>query len=139
MVTLIGRTETRQSIGELVSLMSEKTAQLVRAEIALAKAEMADKAKHAGAGIGLFVGAGVVAFFAVGTLIATAVLGLANAVPAWLAALIVALVLLVIAGVLGLLGKKLLEKGTPPTPMLATESVKADVAALKEGLAHERG
>ncbi|HMO11914.1 MAG TPA: phage holin family protein [Actinotalea sp.] len=135
---MIGRTEARPSIGDLVSQLSEKTSQLVRDEIRLAKAEMAYKAKHAGAGIGLFVGAGVLAFFATGVLIAAAVLGLANAVPAWLAALIVALALLLIAGALGFAGKKLLDKGTPPTPVLATESVKADVAALKEGLTHER-
>ncbi len=93
-----GRSETKPSIGELVSLLSEKTSQLVKDEIRLAKAEMADKAKHAGAGIGMFVGAGLFAFFALATLIACAVLGLANAVPAWLAALIVAVVLLLIAG-----------------------------------------
>ena len=135
---MIGRTETKPSIGELVSLLSEKTSALVKAEIELAKKEMADKAKHAGAGIGLFVGAGLLAFFALATLIATAVLGLANAVPAWLAALIVAIVLLLIAGILGFVGKKLLDKGTPPVPAKAQESIKADVAALKEGFAHER-
>lgn len=135
---MIGRTETKPSIGELVSLLSEKTSQLVRAEIELAKAEMADKAKHAGAGIGLFVGAALFAFFAFGTLVATAVLGLSNALPAWLAALIVAILLLLIAGILGYVGKLMLDKGNPPTPTLAQESIKADVAAVKEGLTHER-
>ncbi|MCV2395269.1 phage holin family protein [Actinotalea sp. M2MS4P-6] len=135
---MIGRTETKPSIGELVSLLSEKTSKLVRAEIELAKAEMADKAKHAGAGIGMFVGAGLFAFFAFGTLVATAVLGLAEALPAWLAALIVAVVLLLIAGALGFVGKTMLDKGTPPVPLKAQESIKADVAAVKEGLAHER-
>lgn len=129
-----GRTDARPSIGDLVSTLSEKTSELVRAEIKLAKAEMADKAKHAGAGIGLFVVAGVLAFFATGTLVATAVLGLANAVPAWLAALIVALLLLAVAAGLGVAGKKVLDKGVPPVPAKAQESIKADVAAIKERL-----
>jgi len=131
-----GRSETKPSIGELVSLLSEKTSQLVKDEIRLAKAEMADKAKHAGAGVGMFVGAGLFAFFALATLIACAVLGLANAVPAWLAALIVAVVLLLIAGVLGAVGKKMLDGASGPVQ--AAESIKADVAAVKEGLGHER-
>ncbi len=134
----MGRTETKPSIGELVSLLSEKTSALVRAEIELAKAEMADKAKHAGIGIGLFVGAGLFAFFAFGTLVATAVLGLSNALPAWLAALIVAVLLLLIAGILGYVGKVMLDRSNPPKPVQAQESIKADVAALKEGFAHER-
>ena len=100
------------------------------------KAEMAEKAKNAGVGIGMFVAAGALAFFAVGTLIACAVLGLANAVPAWLAALIVAVALLVVAGVLGLIGKTMLSKAS--TPVKATESIKADIAAVREGLGHER-
>lgn len=130
-----GRSETKPSIGELVSLLSEKTSQLVKDEIRLAKAEMADKAKRAGAGVGLFVGAGLFAFFALGTLIACAVLGLANAVPAWLAALIVAVVLLVIAGVLVAVGKRMLDSASGPVQ--AAESIKADVAAVKEGLGNE--
>ncbi|MDO8105877.1 phage holin family protein [Isoptericola sp. b441] len=133
---VIGRSETRPSIGELVSLLSEKTSQLVRDEIRLAKAELADKAKHAGAGVGMFVVAGVFAFFALGTLIASAVLGLANAVPAWLAALIVAVALLLLAGALGIAGKSMLDRASGSVK--AVESVKADVAAVKEGLSHER-
>jgi len=133
-VTSPGRTDPRPSIGELVSSLSEQLSQLIRNEIRLAKAEMAQKATQAGIGIGLFVAAGALAFFGLGTLIATAVLGLANAVAPWLAALIVAIVLFVIAGVLVLIGKKTLDRGVPPVPAKAQESIKADVAALKEGL-----
>jgi uncharacterized membrane protein YqjE len=129
-----GRTEARPSIGELVSTLSEKLSTLIRDEIQLAKLELAEKAKHAGTGIGLFVVAGVLAFFGLGVLITTAILGLANAVPAWLAALIVAIVLFAVAAGLGIAGKKALEKGVPPVPERAQASIKADVAAVKEGL-----
>ncbi|HWS58187.1 MAG TPA: phage holin family protein [Actinotalea sp.] len=127
-------TDTRPSIGELFSTLSEKFSQLVRDEIRLAKAEMAEKAKNAGAGLGLFAGAGVLAFFAVGTLVATLVLALDLVLPAWAAALVVALLLLAIAGGLGYLGKTLLERGSPPIPEKAQESIKADVEAVKKGL-----
>ncbi|MBO1753172.1 phage holin family protein [Actinotalea sp. BY-33] len=129
-----GRADARPSIGELVQNLTEKLSQLIRDEIALAKAEMTEKAKHAGIGVGLLVGAGLLGFFALATLIATAVLGLANAVPAWLAALIVAVVLLAIAATLALIGIKTLKKGVPPVPERAQESVKLDVEAVKEGL-----
>ena len=125
--------EERPSIGELVSQLSEKLSSLVRSEIQLAKGELAVKAKHAGTGIGLFAGAALLGFFGFAALVATAILGLTNAVAPWLAALIVALVLLVIAAVLGLLGKKALEKGVPPTPDRAQQNVKLDVQAVKEG------
>lgn len=127
-----GRTD-KPSIGELVSSLSEKLSQLIRDEIQLAKSEITDKAKHAGTGIGLFAGAAFLGFFAFAVLLAAAVLGLANAVPAWLAALTVAVVLLAIAAVLGVLGKKALERGMPPTPQRAQESVKHDIEAVKEG------
>ena len=97
--------DDRPSIGELVSQMSEKLSLLVRNEIQLAKDELSTKAKHAGTGIGLFVGAGLLGFFGLAALITTAILGLANAVSPWLAALIVALVLLALAAVLAVVRK----------------------------------
>lgn len=125
--------DERRSIGRLVSQLSEQGARLVRAEIDLAKAELAASAKKAGIGIGLLVGAGFFGFFAFATLVATAVLGLANAVDAWLAALIVAVVLLVITGVLALLGKNQLQAGSPPVES-TKENLKLDVGAVKGGL-----
>ena len=70
-------------------------------------------------------------FYAVGALVATAVLGLATAVAAWLAALIVTAVLGAIAGVLALQGKTKVSQATPPVPEQATESVKEDVQWAK--------
>lgn len=121
-------------MGELFSRLSEQTSRLVHAEIELAKAEMARKLKASAIGIGLFVGAGLLAFFGFAVLITTAILGLAEAVPAWLAALIIAVALLVITGVLAFLGMRSLKRGMPPTPERATENVKQDVTAIKEGL-----
>ncbi len=131
------RRDDRASIGDLISALSEKLSSLIRNEIALAKAEVAEKAKHAGIGIGLFGAAAVLAFWGTGVLIATIVLGIAEGLPAWLAALIVTVAVFGTAALLGILGKRALDKGTPPVPERAQASIKADVDALKQGLAKE--
>lgn len=123
-----------RSVGELVRSLSEDLTILVRDEIRLAQAEVGEKAKKAGVGIGAFGGAGVIALYGLGVLIAAAVLGLAAVVSPWLAALIVAVVLFVVAGVAALIGKKKLSQAAPPVPSRAIDSVKTDVAEIKESI-----
>lgn len=122
------------STGQLVSRAMEQMGTLVRDEIALAQAEMAQKAKKAGLGAGLLGGAGLIAVYGVGCLIAAAILGLANVVDGWLAALIVGALLLAAAGVAALLGKRDVAQAVPPVPQEAVAGVKADVDAVKQGL-----
>lgn len=118
--------------GRLVHDLTEQTRELVRGEVALAKAELSDTVKHAGIGAGLFGGAGVIALYGVGALVAAAIAGLAVVLDVWLAALIVGAVLLAVAGVAALLGKKQVTQATPAVP--ATQrGVQRDVATLKEG------
>ena len=119
------------STGELVNQLTQQSTELIRSELRLAQAEMTEKAKHAGIGAGLFGGAGVVALYGVGALIATIILALALVLPPWLAALIVTVVLFAIAGVAALLGKKQVSQGTPPAPEQTIDNVKKDVAAVK--------
>lgn len=123
-----------KSIGELFRSMSEDLSALVRDEIRLAQAEVGQKAKKAGIGIGAFGGAGVVALYGLGVLIAAAVLGLSNVVSPWLAALIVGVVLFIVAGVAALVGKKQLSQAAPPVPTETIASVKTDVAEIKESI-----
>ena len=122
-----GRKSVFKLIGELPTLIST----LIRDEIEQIKREGITRLKSAGIGIGLFVGAALFAYFAFWVLIATAILGLANALPYWLSALIVAVVLLIIAAVLGLIGYSRIKKGVPPVPKEAVDSVKDDVKAFK--------
>jgi len=122
---------TKKSLGTLLGSLPELISRLIRGEIQLAKTELITKLKEAGVGAGLLVGAALFGFFLLAVLITAGVLGLATVVAPWLAALIVAAVLLVITGVLALLGVKALKKGVPPVPQQAVDSVKADVAALK--------
>lgn len=119
------------SMAELVKQLSEQTSRLARQEVELAKAELAVKGKRAGVGLGMFGGAGAIGFYALGALIAAAVLALATAVTAWLSALIVAVVLGAIAGVMALQGKSKVQQATPPVPEQTTESVKEDVQWAK--------
>jgi uncharacterized membrane protein YqjE len=121
-----------ESVAELVRQASEQTAKLVRSEIRLAQLELQEKAKHAGIGVGLFAGAGIVAVLGVGTIVSTAILLLATAVKHdWLAALIVAVVLFAVAGVMTLTAKHQIEQATPPTPEDAIGSVRDDVHEIK--------
>lgn len=124
-------TQNDQQIGDLVKQLSEQTSTLVRKELQLAQLEMTEKGKRAGIGAGLFGGAGLVAVFGVGTLIAAIVLLLATFLEPWLAALIVALVLLAAAGVAALMGKKQVEQAVPPQPEQAIQSGKRTVDEVK--------
>jgi len=120
-----------ESTADLIQRATQQTQTLVRDEIRLAQLELQEKGKRAGIGAGMFGGAGGLAFYGLGALIATAILGLATAVDGWLAALIVTVVLFAIAGVLALTGKKQIEQATPPQPEEAKASAKRDVDTVK--------
>lgn len=118
-------------VGDLVQRMSQQTAALVRKELELAQVEMKEKGKRAGIGVGLFGGAGLIAAYGVGALIATIILALATFLEGWLAALIVTVVLFALAGIAALVGKKQVEQATPPQPEQAIESTRRDVDEVK--------
>jgi hypothetical protein len=119
------------SLAELIKQLSDQSSRLARQEVELAKAELAYKGKRAGIGAGMFGGAGVFGFYGLGALVAAAILILATAITAWLSALIIAVVLGTIAGILALQGKSKVQEATPPVPQEATESVKEDVQWAK--------
>ncbi len=117
--------------GELLKEMSNETTTLVKQEIELMKAELAQKAKPAGIGAGMFGGAGLFgigAFFALTTFFIALLDG---ALPIWAAALIVAVVYAVITGVLVLTGRQKVREATPVAPEQTMESVKEDVQWAK--------
>jgi hypothetical protein len=118
-------------LGELVQDLSRQTSTLIRQEMRLAQAELAEKGKHAGRGAGMFGGAGLVALYGVGALIAAAILGLATVLEPWIAATAIGVALLVIAGILALTGKRELEEAGPPKPEQALDSVQQDIATVK--------
>lgn len=121
-----------EPMSELVQRASQQLTELVRGELRLAQAEMKEKGKRYGKGGGLFGGAGVVGFLMLQALVATAIAALAVPLPVWAAALIVTAVLGVIAAVMAMSGKKQVDQAAPPTPERTVDSVKADVAEIKE-------
>ena len=118
-------------LGELLKQLSEETTRLVRQELELAKAELTQKGKQAGAGAGLFGAAGAIGLAALGALTACFILALNAVMPAWLAALIVAVVYGIIAFVLVKQGQARMRRATPPVPEQTIETVKEDVQWAK--------
>ena len=118
-------------VGELVQDLSRQTSTLIRQEMRLAQAELSEKGRHAGKGAGMFGGAGLIALYGVGALIAAAVIGLGTVIEPWVAAAAVGVALLLIAGIVALAGKKELDEATPPKPEQTLDSVHQDVETVK--------
>jgi len=127
-----------QSLAELTKRLSDQASTLAQKEVELAKAELAIKGKRLGLGAGAFGAAGLLGLYALGALIAAAILALAIVLDAWLAAVIVAAGLGATAGALALIGKRKVEEGTPPVPEEAMESTKADLEHTKRRVKEER-
>jgi uncharacterized membrane protein YqjE len=127
-----------RSMGELLRQLSEQTTRLVHQELELAKAELQQKGKEAGAGAGLFGGAGALGLAALGALTACFILALNAIMPAWLAALIVAVVYGAIAAFLALRGRDKVKQATPLVPEQTIETVKEDVEWAKTQMRSEK-
>jgi len=131
-----GAPEGQQTLGALVHQLTQQIPDLIRSEMRLAQVEVAEKGKRAGVGIGIFSVAGLLAFFGVATLVATAVLALALVLDAWLAGLVVALLLLAAAGVAAVVAKNKVQAAGPPVPQRAIDGIREDIATVK-GQHHE--
>jgi len=122
------------SVGELVERLSAQVTALVRDELALATAEMKRKGAQAGVGAGIGGAGAVGALLGLGALTAAAVLGLATVLAGWLAALIVGLALVVLAGAISALGISQVRNSAPLVPEQAVRSTKRDVETVKESM-----
>ncbi|MDQ3769254.1 MAG: phage holin family protein [Actinomycetota bacterium] len=121
---------------ELVQALSEQTSTLLRKELALAQVELKEKGKQAGIGGGMIGGGGLLALYGLGALFAAIIMLLGTAIAPWLSALIVAVVLFAVAGGLGLIGKKEVERAGPAKPEQAMASTSEDVRHVRE---HAKG
>jgi hypothetical protein len=120
------------SLGKLVEQISEQATRLVRAEIALAKAELTEKATKSGMGVGLLIFALLILAYAVGVLLLAAVYGLGTVWPLWLSALAIGGFMLLMTIILALVGVQLLKKAT--TKPESIQRVKDDIESIKEGM-----
>ncbi|CAN5579637.1 phage holin family protein [soil metagenome] len=131
MTTSMPTTPRKRSLVELVTSIPTLVTDLVTREIELLKAEMIAKLKALGIGAGLIAVALVFVLGMLGVLLTAAILALSLVMPGWLAALLVAAVLLIIAGIFGLIGYRVLKKGIPPLPTESIDSLKRDYKAIK--------
>jgi hypothetical protein len=124
-------------LSQLFDQLADQTRRLVRAEMALAKAELTHKAKLSAVGIALCAAAGVIVADAIGVLMWSAILGLGETWPLWLSALVIGVGMIVVAGGMVFGGVKLLKKMS--TPPQSIERVLADVAAVRSRLSGSSG
>lgn len=118
------------SFAEQIRQVVTDLQQLIRSEIRLAKAELREEATTAARGAGMLAAGGLLALYAVGFLLLTAVYALAGPLADWLAALIVGVVVAIVAGVLAMVGRSRLKQASP-RPEQTMESVKEDVEWAK--------
>jgi Putative Actinobacterial Holin-X, holin superfamily III len=118
-------------LGEVAKDLTSDVSLLVRQEIELAKAEMAEKGRTAAPGLGMLGGAGIVALCAAGALTATLVLLFSLFLPDWTAALVVGAALAAVAYVLVQQGKKRVAEAGSPLPEQTIETVKEDMEWAK--------
>jgi uncharacterized membrane protein YqjE len=129
--------ETEQpGVGAAAKQVAEHASTLAKLELELAGLELKQKAGALGTGVGLALGAAVVALYALGFLFATIAVALAIVFDAWLAVLLVTVGLFAIAGVLGLLARARIKRGTPPVPEQAIREAKLTSEALKSNGHH---
>ena len=121
----------QKSLGELFGDLSAQVSALVRQEVQLAKTEITGKIAGLAVGAAALAVAAVMGLGAFLVILAAAVAALSLVLPVWAAALIVAVVLLIIAGVAALTGIKKIKSATPPIPQKTIETLKEDAQWLK--------
>jgi uncharacterized membrane protein YqjE len=126
-----GSAPRKKSLFALIADIPTLVTDLVQREIELVKTELIAKVKALGIGAGVIAGALLVLLAMLGVLLTAAILALSQIMPGWLAALLVAAVLLIVAVILGLVGYNILKKGIPPVPTESIDSIKRDIRAIK--------
>jgi hypothetical protein len=123
------------AVGDIIKTITDDVKGLVQGEIELAKAELIPSAKKAGIGAGLFGAAGYFGINGATFLYVAAALGIwALGLPLWLSFLIVAVALLLIAGILALAGLSNVKKVKGPDRTIA--QAKVTVAEVKGAIQH---
>ncbi|MCU1533845.1 MAG: phage holin family protein [Glaciihabitans sp.] len=127
----VPRVKKKKSLVALLSDVPTLVTDLLKGEIELLKLEMLRKLKAAGIGVGLLAGAAIVLLGFIGVLLTAAIFALSLVMPGWLAALLVAALLLILAVILALIGYRSLKKGIPPLPTETIDSLKRDVNVVR--------
>lgn len=120
-----------RSLGELIAELSRETVTLMRQEVQLAKTEMSQKAFRVGKNVGFLVVGGVVAYTGLLAIVAAVIIALGNAIPLWLSALVVGLVIAAVGAFLVVKGANTLRQ-EDPTPQETIETLKEDREWLRD-------
>lgn len=120
-----------RSLGELFSDLTREMSTLVRQEVALAKTEMTEKVSALGKNAAMLIVGGALLYAAFLALVATAIIALAYAMPWWLAALIVTIIVAIIGGVMARMGLENVKK-TQLAPTKTVETIKEDATWIKQ-------
>lgn len=137
MSTMAETRSTDRSLGMIVRELTQDLSVLFRSEVTLAKLEFKQAIAALGGVGALFAAALFCALMGAALLFVTAILALALVIPAWLATLIVAGVLLVAAFGLVVAGRKKMAK-VEFKPSAAVESIKSDISAIKSEIRRAR-
>jgi len=114
-----------------VNSIKNQTRTLVQLNLELAKLEAKEKATAVGIAGGLAVGALVLIVYAIGFVFATIAAGLSEALSLWLSLLIVAVMLFLLAALVGYLALRFARKASPPTPTQAIEEATRTVETVQ--------
>lgn len=124
------------SLPDVVKVFGKLLPRQIQDELALAKLELKDKGIKAGKGVALIVVGLVFLLLATIALVVAAVAGLAQVMPFWLSALIVAAFFLLVLIVLAAVGALMIKSAMPLNPVRAVRGLKYDLGVVKEGSAY---
>ncbi|MDO5618809.1 phage holin family protein [Kocuria sp.] len=124
------------SLPDVVKVFSKLLPRQIQDELALAKLELKDKGIKVGKGVAFVVVGLVFLLLATIALVVAAVAGLAQVMPFWLSALIVAAFFLLVLIVLAAVGALMIKSAMPLNPVRAIRGLKYDLGVVKEGSAY---
>jgi Flp pilus assembly protein TadB len=126
-----GPTARNLSARELAGQLGGQVSQLLRDELALARAELFTRARQAALGGGMLATAALLGLTGWLGLVAAGIAGITVVLPVWAATLIVGGVLLLTSGVIAARAARRLSRGVPLLPLTA-DSIRRDVREIKE-------
>jgi uncharacterized membrane protein YqjE len=134
--TYVDQDPEEQPLGELFSELTTNLQLLMRKEVELAKVEATEQAKRAGKAGAMFGATAALGFVGLLLLCFAAAWGLAAVLPNGLAFLIVAIVVLAVAGLCAVQGKKNVAAIRPPKQTVDTlkQDVQVAQTSLKRGM-----
>jgi len=121
----------RDRIASSITDIQNRGKRLVELNVELITAELKRKGQQYGAAVGLFVGAGVLALYGFGFLLATIAVALYIVLPLWLSLLIVTAALFLIVLILALIGRSRLQAAQKPATVKPADEARKSLDLAK--------